>query len=126
MPGSTSNHSHENSFPEKTNPGSRSVPFAQTHSMIVTSSRFPLRALYLGRHDRCTKYFWFESLHPPPLLQPFSSMLYTFSIGISYLRMICMRRSKCLCTTGLLKAWARFGSRPDGLPSLTSGLHRRK
>src|ERR1700749_3238080 len=60
--GCSSNHSGSNSFPWKTNAGARLLPSAETHSMIVTSSRLPLHILYFVHLPRGIKYFLDEAV----------------------------------------------------------------
>ena len=108
------------------NPGRRAMPSAQTHSIIMMSSRFVLRDMYFGCRLWGTRHFWFDPLRPPPLWHPFSSMLYIFSTGMSCFWMSSQSLQKCLWMVDLLKAWAHLGLRPDGLPSLISGCQPRK
>ena len=120
------NHSGQNSLPEKTYLGRRAALLAQTHSIIMTSSRFVLCDMYFGCCLQGMRHLWPDPLHPPPLWHPFLSILYMFSTEILYFWMSWQRLQKCLLMVGLLKAWAHLGSRLDGLPSLISRCHLRK
>ena len=123
--GSTSSHPLWNCFPGNTNPGLMESPIALTHSIIVTSSRFPLRWRKHGCLFHGTKYFSAEVFLPPPRWQPFSSMFQTFSQGISRSQKTFSRSSKWFVMVVRLKHWTHFGSRPEGFPSLRLGCRAR-